>query len=246
MNQHRHRDEALDLARRRTLAAGSARIVVSREWTTDMPPMPQRRRGGLLRPLMRAGKAAGKRLLTRALGDLDFRRQEAEGFIDLARRRYLLDYGHYARLFADGQEWDGRSGRLLSTLSADTDVVPTPLWLLDLLAGVTETRDAGTEGVRGTPCRRIAAKTDLSRASRDIPGGIAVPQLGRFEDLLALPIEVWVDESHVRRVRFERDDRVETVELWDFGTPLDAIDWTRLPTFRSPEEAESLAAERRP
>ncbi|MEA2512675.1 MAG: hypothetical protein QOJ59_2162, partial [Thermomicrobiales bacterium] len=84
-----------------------------------MPTMPQRRRGGLLRPLTRLGKAAGKRLWTRAMGDFDFRRQEAEGVIDLAQRRYMLDYGHYARLFADGREWDGRSGRLLSTLPPD-------------------------------------------------------------------------------------------------------------------------------
>ncbi|MEA2581937.1 MAG: hypothetical protein QOF33_22, partial [Thermomicrobiales bacterium] len=151
MNEHSHTDEALDSARRRTLAAASARIVVSRELTFEMPAMPQRRRGGLLRPLMRVGKAAGKRLWRRALRDFDFRRQEGEGVIDLAQRRYMLDYGHYARLFADGREWDGRSGRLLSTLPPDTDALPTPLWLLDLLVGITETRDADTEEVRGTP-----------------------------------------------------------------------------------------------
>jgi hypothetical protein len=246
MKEHSDGDEALDLARRRTLGAASARILVSRELTFEMPAMPQRRRGGLLRPLTRLGKAAGKRLWRRAVGDFDFRRQEAEGVIDLARRRYMIDYGHYARLFADGQEWDGRSGRPLSTLPPETDVLPTPLWLLDLLVGITETRDAGTEEVQGTPCRRIAAKTDLSRASRETPGGIAVPELGRFEDLLSLPIEVWVDESHVRRIRFERKDQVDTVELWDFDTPLDGLDWTRLPTFRSPEEAESLTAEQGP
>jgi hypothetical protein len=246
MTEQSDSDEALNLTRRRTLAAASARIVVSRELTFEMPAMPQRRRGGLLRPLIRVGKAVGKRLWTRALGDFDFRRQEAEGVIDLARRRYMLDYGHYARLFADGQEWEGRSGRPLSTLPPDTDALPTPLWLLDLLAGITETRDAGTEEVRSTPCRRIAAKTDLSRASRDTPGGVAVPELGRFEDLLALPIEVWVDEAHVRRVRLERAHEVETLELWGFGTPLDGLDWTRLPTFRSPEEAESLATDKGP
>jgi hypothetical protein len=172
-----------------------------------------------MRPLLTVGKAMGKPLLKRALRDFDSRRQEAEGVIDFVQRRYMLDYGHYARLFADGYEWNGRSGRLLSTLPPDPDAIPTPLWLLDLLVGITETRDAGTEEVRGTPCRRITAKTDVSRASRDTPGGVAVPKLGRFEDLLALPIEVWVDQSQVRRVRFEREAQVDAVELWDFGTP---------------------------
>jgi hypothetical protein len=56
-----------------------------------------------------------------------------------------------------------------------------------------------------------------------------------------MAVEVWLDRSHVRRVRFKDEQRVETVELWDFGIPLHALDWTRLPTFRSPKEAASLA-----
>jgi hypothetical protein len=83
---------------------------------------------------------------------------------------------------------------------------------------------------RPEPC--LARDSRRNRGSR-----------GRFEDLLSLPIEVWVDESHVRRIRFEHKDQVDTVELWDFGTPMDGLDWTRLPTFRSPEEADSLTAE---
>jgi hypothetical protein len=50
---------------------------------------------------MRLGKAAGKRLWKGATQDFDFRRQEAEGVVDFARRRCMLDYGSYARLFAE-------------------------------------------------------------------------------------------------------------------------------------------------
>jgi hypothetical protein len=115
--------------------------------------------------------------------------------------------------------------------------------LVDILAGLTAATDEGTDDVRGTPSRRFTATVDLSRASRITPGGVAVPMLmrGRFEDLLALPVEVCVDDEHVRRVRFRPEHRTETLELWDFGVSLDGLDWTRLPTFRSPGEAAAVA-----
>ena len=62
----------------------------------------------------------------------------------------------------------------------------------------------------------------------------------RFEDLLALPVEVWLDAQHVRRVRYRPEHLTETLELWDFGVALDDLDWTRLPAFRSPDEAAAV------
>jgi hypothetical protein len=56
-----------------------------------------------------------------------------------------------------------------------------------------------------------------------------------------LPAEVWLDDSHIRRVRFVSERRIESLELWDFGASLEGLDWTRLPTFRSPERAARLA-----
>jgi hypothetical protein len=226
--------ESFHQARERTIVAGSARVLLSLEIT--WPSMPRRRRGGMLRPVIKGGKTAGKRLWELAAGKFDFRRQEAEGVVDFATRRYMLDYGSFARLYADGKEWSGRSGRALSTLPPDSDAVPTPLWLLDLLAGVTEADDRGTEEVRGTLCSQIATKSDLSRASHATPGGVAVPEVGRFEDLLSLPAEVWLDDTHIRRVRFSGERRTDTVELWDFGASVDDLDWTRLPTFRSQQD----------
>ena len=236
--------ELLAKAHQRTRAATSARIELLIDHTWEMPPMPRRRPGGLMRPVTSVAKAAGKRLFKAATRNLDFRHQTAEGVIDLEGRRYMLDYGSYARLHADGKEWSGRSGRPLSTLPPDEQELPTPLWLLDILAGLTAATEEGAQDVRGARCRCFAATVDISRASKLTLGGVAVPQLGRFEDLLELPVGVCVDNEHVRRVRFHPEHRTETVELWDFGVSLDELDWSRLPTFRSPEEAAAIAKAR--
>jgi hypothetical protein len=233
--------EALADARERTLAAAGARIELCTDHTWEVPAPVRRRRGGLLRPVTRVAKRAGTHVLAAATRRLDFRHQSAEGVLDLAARRYMLDYGSYARLYAEGRRWDGRSGRALATLPAAEHELPTPLWLLDVLAGLNAADDAGTEAVRGAACRRVAATADVSRASAATPGGVAVPTRARFEDLLALPVEVWLDDAHIRRVRFRFEDRTETLELWDFGLPLDDLDWSRLPTFRSPENAAGSA-----
>ena len=73
----------------------------------------------------------------------------------------------------------------------------------------------------------------MSRAARLTPGAVAVPSVDRFEDVLALPIEVWIDDQHIRRVRFSQDMRIDTLELWDVGSPLEGLDWTRLQAFPS-------------
>ena len=53
---------------------------------------------------------------------------------------------------------------------------------------------------------------------------------------------VWIDGQRIQRFQtVERGSgrslsrtRTETVELWDFGVPVDSLDWSRLPTFRAP------------
>jgi hypothetical protein len=222
--------DAIGEALERTRAAGSARVALVVEHAWGAAPVAAPRPG----PVRRALLGAGKRIAKRVFRDVDLLRQEAEGFLDLAARRYMIDYGSYARLFADGREWGGLSGRELATLPPEHEVVPTPLWLVDVVAGITSAEEVAGEDVRGERCRHFVAETDLSQASRATPGGVAAPTVGRFENLLALPIHVWLDESHVRRVRRASSDRIETVELWDFGAPLAALDWTRLPTFRTP------------
>jgi hypothetical protein len=211
-------------------------LVTDHHW--ELPQMPYRRRGGLLRPVLNASKWGAKQLLRTATKDIDLRHFTAEGVIDMTGRRYMLDHRHFARLYADGHQWEGRSGRAIATLAADSDELPTPLWLLDLLGGVTDVVDIGTEDVRGTSCHHVAATVDVSRAAKATRAAVAVPARRRYEDLLALPVDVWIDPTHIRRIRFasshKLEQRTDTMELWDFGTPIDDLDWTRLPTFRTP------------
>lgn len=65
----------------------------------------------------------------------------------------------------------------------------------------------------------------------------ARPPVDRFEQLRALPVTVWIDGQHVRRIRFARGPasrQLTTLDLWAFGVPAGDLDWSRLPTFRSP------------
>jgi hypothetical protein len=233
----------VEIARKRTLAEASARIELLLEQTWDQPKMPyrRRRRGGVLRPFLTASKAGAKLVVSRAICS-HFGPLTAEGVIDMAGRRYMLDYGSYARLYADGKEWDGRSGRPLATLPPNADPVPTPLWLLDIVAGFTGVCDVEAEAVRGNSCRHVTGTIDLSRAPHMVPSGVAVPACKRYEDLLSMPIDIWIDDTHIRRVRFgskhfpgPSGHRSETLELWDYGVSLDNLDWTRLPAFRLSE-----------
>jgi hypothetical protein len=227
--------EMLRRAHHATLEASTARVVAvtDHEWPPVEPTPRRRPRSRPVRLLSSIAKASAKRLWT-PITDR-FRHMEAEGVIDFGHRRYAVDYGYYSLVYLDGQEWSGRSGRARLTLSARSDVVPTPLWLVDLLSGVTHADDSGTDIVRGGTCRRIAARVDVGQASAATPGGVAAPALTRFEGLLSLPVDVWIDDTHVRRVRCTADHKTDTIELWDFGVRIKALDWTYMPTFRSPD-----------
>ena len=116
---------------------------------------------------------------------------------------------------------------------------PSPLWLVDLLGGITTAEDRGVEDVDGRRCRRIAATADLIDASSRTPDGLPSPARDRVEELLSLPIEVWLDADDLRQIRFVDGDFVQSVTLTvtfsDFGADLDEIDWSRLPTFNTPQ-----------
>jgi hypothetical protein len=87
--------------------------------------------------------------------------------------------------------------------------------LLRLPHSATGARPVGDETLRGTPCRMIAVTTPD-------PAGLTV----------------WIDDEHIRQVRYEElmehVSRTTTLELWDFGVPVDSLDWSRLPSFRTP------------
>jgi len=94
-----------------------------------------------------------------------------------------------------------------------------PLELLTRLRSVTAARYAGDETIREARCRKIAAT---------VSGTMAV-------------LTVWVDDEHVRQIQVVTPatrERVAvtvlatttvTAQLWDFGVPVDPMDWPALP-----------------
>jgi hypothetical protein len=145
----------------------------------------------------------------------------------------MVDYDSYAVLQVGAEQWSGRSGRPLNTLSAAPSPIPSPLWLVDLVAGVTSAEDHGTEEVDGQAWRHLLATTSLAEASARRPEGMASPAWDRYEELLALPVEVWLQDGHLRRLRFVAEQRTDAVTFTDFGVPVDGLDWNRLPATRS-------------
>ena len=102
----------------------------------------------------------------------------------------------------------------------DADVIKEdPLELLMRLRSVTAARYAGEETIREARCRKIAVA---------ISGTTAV-------------FTVWADGGHVRKIRAVTPKTTErigvtvlatatvTVQLWDFGVPVDSVDWPPLP-----------------
>ncbi len=148
-----------------------------------------------------------------------------EGVIDFRSRRYML-FGPYAQIYANGELRGGAPGRSLSSLSRDDNRPVVPLWLLDLLDGMHNGGERGTEEVRGVSCRRLTPDLDAHHAAATLPS-----QWPRDRDVLQ-PM-VWIgDAGYIHRVQVHAMDRTHALELWDFGVPLDDLDWARLPTHQ--------------
>jgi hypothetical protein len=174
---------------------------------------------------------------------LAFGQMLGEGFAEPARGRYMIDFGSVAKLYAGGKTFRGRSGRSVEAVHPlrGGHRVGEVLWLLQLLPGTVDASPDGTEMIRGTACRRLAVHVDLERASAASGEGLRPPPVERFEELRALSATVWIDGQHVRRVRFEGGPPVRqraTLDLWEFGVPVGQLDWSRLPTFRSPGRSQ--------
>ena len=236
-------DELRECAER-TLAAGSARIQVAFDMDAALPERKPRRRGGLLRPLLRPAGAAGRwgwNYVAETWSSFRF-----DGFVEPVRRRHMLAaekaaaVRNWAELEQDGKSFSGRPGQPIAALDPVRGRGFTDVWfLLDSLRGLEVATAEGEDVVRGTPCRRLAARVDLARASAAVPNGIHPPSVDRFEDLLSLPFTVWIDGTHVRRVRFEeaQPSRSWQIELFDFGVSTEGLDWSRLPSFGARDEA---------
>jgi hypothetical protein len=203
-----------------TLAAPSARI----EWRIDTdithPGRPRRRPG----PVARLAAAAWKRVAPGMdVADLRdaFRHQHGEGFLEPAAGRYQVDYRAYAQLRVDGRHYAGLSGSPLGPRFRDDrphEQHDDPLGLLEMVRAGTDASQAGAEAVHGTVCRKVAVRAGSAE------------------------LTVWIDDDHIRRVRYAEVAsgpdaavvRSWTLELWDFGVPADSLDWSRLPSFRTP------------
>ncbi len=178
-------DEAVECVER-TLAAASARLHFRHE--LDFPSFPERtprRRGGLLGALLRLVRRAGRSgfLLAARRWTPQFR---LDGFIEASRRAYIGGSGSWAQLWKDGGRWAGRPGQSLAALEPSRKPPTTfdPLWYLDALRGLTDATALGDDIVRATPCRRLAARVDIARASAAAPAGLHAPAVDRYEDLL--------------------------------------------------------------
>ena len=210
----------------RTLAASSARIQIATDTDPDRElERIQRRRPGLIGRL--AGRAA-RGAWGRIAPDIDpaevrelFLHQLGAGFVEPAAGRYLIDWGNWAQVLTDGRRFSGASGAPLGPRYENRPGRPRrddPLDTLRRLLGATAARWAGQETVRWTPCRVVT-----TTAGQD-------------------EFTVWIDDLRIHRFRTVNcgpgrsalATTTETVELWDFGVPVDELNWTRLPSFRTP------------
>ena len=208
-----------------TLAVPSARMEFRID-TEVAPVQPrQRRRPGFAGSLARrAVRAAWERVApgwdAGRLRDV-FEHQLGEGVLEPAAGRYLIDYGGYAQLLADGKRFGGASGHPLQPRHQDRrpwEQPDDPLGFLRMLRQVTAARYAGDELVRGAMCRKVNVRADSAE------------------------LTVWIDDDHIRRIQsaeyassaHSTAARTQTLELWDFGPADGSLDWSRLPSFRTP------------
>jgi hypothetical protein len=98
--------------------------------------------------------------------------------------------------------------------------------VLDLVLG--EVASGRSPATRLPPCRRGGEETLQGTACR-----LAAVTAGSAE------LAVWADDEHIRRIQRvysvpgEQGSTTKslTLDLWDFGVPVDELDWSRLPSF---------------
>lgn len=171
-------------------------------------------------PAFPAGRRRGPmaRLVERMYSRLQ--RQDCEGVADLAGRRSMRDYRDYAVLRLGDQEWGGRSGRALSTLPVEAPGDYQPLWLVEALAGAV--------AVRTAPAGFVVT-ADL--AAVDFWNAPWTPAAENVE------LEVVLDPAaELRSIRWTDGTTEQWLTVLEIGVDADALDWTRLPTFRTPQD----------
>lgn len=249
---------AVRAAAERTVGAGTARISCVRNIGWQLPERPA---GQRIHPFWRVAgktvkfgwKTVGRPLLRRVSKRDELGRWDSDGFIDFAGRRFMIDSGSYAELQVKDRLWSGLSGRALSTLPSMSARIASPLWLIDLLGGIV-TAEKLEPGETDEGWRHLAVTASLPEAAAKLSGDMPSPKAERYEDLLKLPFEIWLDDTGIRRLSYTEGrsikeggttEIVDTVTFSDFGTSIDDLDWDRLPTFRTPDaKADKKAGKR--
>jgi len=213
---------------RKTLASPSARIEVRSDWEILWPEG-----GSRLNVIGKLARFAARSVVKRVQPEVEletsmaelrdtFMHTVSEGFIEPASGRYLTDFGGYAQMVTDGKYFSGRSGRPLAGRKGEKLASRDPVAVLRQLQDVTDARYSGDETVRGTQCRVAAVSSGPAEFT------------------------VWMGEEYIHRIQSEERAsgrstvvRTVTIELWDFDVPVGSIDWSRLPSFRTPgDDAE--------
>lgn len=214
-------------ARRALFAARTARLMLRRE---PEPEVSEVRRGVLARMARLIG-GRGNPL-------------EAEGILDLDRPGAAYDHGQFAVTEIGDRIWGGPSGRALADLPVDPDCRPGPLWFLGAVEFLNAAVEDGPDEVAGAVCRRFRVKADLGVGpevrSAETSGAMSwIPDL--VPDLSAVPLTVWIDDTHLRAVSVRGRGQIYSLELHDVGVRLRGFDWTRLSTFRTSVQEDPRA-----
>ena len=211
----------------RTLTAPSARLQIRAD--TDLGRDPDARsRAAVAGPIGRLAGRAARAAWERIAPDTDpaelreqFLHQFGEGFIEPAAGRYLSISAASRRCSSTA----GGSAACPGSRSA-------PATRTGPIGSGATTRWTGSASCRA---RRPPAGPAHERV-RWTACRVAAATAGADE------FTVWIDGQRIRRFqtvergsgRSARATKTETVELWDFGVPVDSLDWSRLPSFRTP------------
>ena len=205
----------------RTRTSGSARLSLGVRLYWDPPaPAPRPARGTVKDAAAAIGRKAGRRawaVVARKVQGVDL-----TGYIDLTTGRHVLSNDRTPKL--DPNSPGEPSEPQLPASYEEPARAASPWWLIEVLAGVVEATDVGIDDVRGLPCRHLVARVDLALASAASTRGLAVPGVDRFEELYALPVDIWLHDGRLARALFTHG-LVNVIELWDYGVDLSEVDW---------------------
>ncbi len=157
----------------------------------------------------------------------------------------VIVYAGTAAFLGNGDRWIEMAGGAKGDPGAGRRRPHDPLWILEALTIADEGVPRCEEPVRGDPCRRLEFRVDLRTGGDDLEGRHLPAHSERVAG------DVWIDEhQRVRRVTWKRPFKYRprspfklpqvtswrSVQLWDFGIPVDI----EIPTPMAPEPGPSL------